>query len=413
MFRHAIVRDTAYDMLGEDDRRLGHRLAARWLERAGEHDALTLAEHFERGGDSDRAARHLARAAHHAMAAHDIESAGRRVRRGLDLTGTDEVGALLHAIGAEVERWRGAHEAARAHALTAMEALERGSAEWMRAASEAIAACARLGDYDRAELIALGVEGVRANDAAIASHQVSALCLAARQLFHAGRYASAQMRMTAARRLAVERSLDPVAEAELHRVEAARARQFGDPKGDADGYAAALACYERAGDARRACNTRVSLGFACAELGELETAEAQLRRALADAERMGLDAIAARAHHNLGMVLCEAGPARGGPRDRAARRRRERAERRPAARGRLAHVHVGDRARDGRRRGRGAGGGGGVRGLRRDAARPRRRAGRARSGARGGRPRGGGDRARRRGGWRSSASSAGSRSTRR
>ena len=36
-------------MLTENDRRLGHRLAGKWLRAAGETNALVLAEHFEKG----------------------------------------------------------------------------------------------------------------------------------------------------------------------------------------------------------------------------------------------------------------------------------------------------------------------------------------------------------------------------
>ena len=44
VFRHATVRDAAYAMLTEPDRRLGHKLAAGWLERMGDTDALGLGE---------------------------------------------------------------------------------------------------------------------------------------------------------------------------------------------------------------------------------------------------------------------------------------------------------------------------------------------------------------------------------
>jgi len=310
VFRHALVAETAYAMMGDEDRTLGHRLAGDWLERAGEHDAASLAEHFERGGWPERAAAHFARAALGALAAQDLDVAARRVERGLRLSqhvGASETGATLHAVGAEVERWRGHAAAARAHAEMALAQLPPGDAAWVRAATEAIAAAARLGDYDRAEHLALAVEGLDEDDGALVSHRVSALCLAARQLFHAGRYASADARIAAVHRLAAAGGVAPIAEAELHRVEAARARQFGDPWGDMQGYAAAVDAYDRAGDARRATNTRVSLGFALAELGDVTAAEAQLRRALAQAEQLGLHPIVARAHHNLGMVLCEQG----------------------------------------------------------------------------------------------------------
>src|SRR5262249_23705252 len=45
-FRHQLLREAAYAMLTDDDRKLGHRLAGRWLVRAGEDDGAVLAEHF-------------------------------------------------------------------------------------------------------------------------------------------------------------------------------------------------------------------------------------------------------------------------------------------------------------------------------------------------------------------------------
>ena len=46
VFRHALVRDAAYEMLTGADRQLGHNLAGSWLSGAGEQDAAVLAEHF-------------------------------------------------------------------------------------------------------------------------------------------------------------------------------------------------------------------------------------------------------------------------------------------------------------------------------------------------------------------------------
>ncbi|WP_437672686.1 protein kinase domain-containing protein [Sorangium sp. So ce131] len=72
-FRHALVRDAAYEMLTDADRALGHWLAAEWLERVGGGDPVVLAlvdQHLARAadealtlGNSDGAAGHLARAA--------------------------------------------------------------------------------------------------------------------------------------------------------------------------------------------------------------------------------------------------------------------------------------------------------------------------------------------------------------
>ncbi len=82
-FRHALLREGAYTMLTAEDRVLGHRLAGQWLEDHGEHDALVLAEHFEKGGDGERAGRHYLRAATQVHTASDTAAALVYARRGL------------------------------------------------------------------------------------------------------------------------------------------------------------------------------------------------------------------------------------------------------------------------------------------------------------------------------------------
>jgi eukaryotic-like serine/threonine-protein kinase len=74
-FRHTLVREAAYGMLTDEDRALGHRLAAEWLEQVGEPSAAVIAEHFDRGGDRARAAQFYQRAAAQALAASDLEAA--------------------------------------------------------------------------------------------------------------------------------------------------------------------------------------------------------------------------------------------------------------------------------------------------------------------------------------------------
>src|SRR6185503_11237638 len=65
-FRHALLREGAYAMLTDGDRALGHWLAGAWLEERGEQDMLVLAEHFEKGGDGERAGHLYCRAAEQA-----------------------------------------------------------------------------------------------------------------------------------------------------------------------------------------------------------------------------------------------------------------------------------------------------------------------------------------------------------
>ncbi len=114
--------------------------------------------------------------------------------------------------------------------------------------------------------------------------------------------------MERARTLAASPSLhDPRALAEMFRLQGARARQTGDPVADRDAYARALAELTRAGDLRAAANARTSLGFSHIQLGAFAAAEAELTRALTEAERLGLDAVRVRAQQNLGLVLAARG----------------------------------------------------------------------------------------------------------
>src|SRR5262249_51174123 len=66
-FRHALLRDAAYEMLTEEARAVAHRLAATWLERVGEADTAVLAEHHWLGGVRDRALPYLVHASKRAL----------------------------------------------------------------------------------------------------------------------------------------------------------------------------------------------------------------------------------------------------------------------------------------------------------------------------------------------------------
>jgi tetratricopeptide (TPR) repeat protein len=75
MFRHALLHQVAGQMLPRDRRKQLHLLAGKWLERVGETDAAVLAHHFERGGDTTRAASYHARAGEKSLADGDLERA--------------------------------------------------------------------------------------------------------------------------------------------------------------------------------------------------------------------------------------------------------------------------------------------------------------------------------------------------
>ena len=61
VFRHALLRDAAYELLFDAERVEAHRRAALWLAESGERDPLTLARHFARGGLATQAIPHRTR----------------------------------------------------------------------------------------------------------------------------------------------------------------------------------------------------------------------------------------------------------------------------------------------------------------------------------------------------------------
>ena len=119
-FRHALQREGAYAMLTDEDRALGHRLAAEWLEQAGEGDPMVLAEHWERGGNPARAGVHYLRGATQANRAGDTEATLARARRGLELAAAVELRVGLLGMLSEVHVWRSEWDAAVAYAEEAL-----------------------------------------------------------------------------------------------------------------------------------------------------------------------------------------------------------------------------------------------------------------------------------------------------
>ena len=84
-FRHALLRRAAYATLTEEDRSLGHRLAAAWLERADE-DREVVALHWLEGGDRARAAQAFADAGETRLARAQADAAARCAARSLLVT---------------------------------------------------------------------------------------------------------------------------------------------------------------------------------------------------------------------------------------------------------------------------------------------------------------------------------------
>lgn len=138
-FRHALVRDAAHAMLTDTDRQTGHLLAGKWLESAGEREALVLAEHFGRGNALDRAAYWYHRAAEDALEGSDLAKATTWASRAIACGRQGHDLALSELILADAAFGRSDVTAAYKHANAAREHLVAGTDLWFSATSLCIA----------------------------------------------------------------------------------------------------------------------------------------------------------------------------------------------------------------------------------------------------------------------------------
>ncbi|MBX3199515.1 MAG: protein kinase [Labilithrix sp.] len=307
-FRHAIVRDAAYQMLTAEDQTLGHRLAAEWLEQAGEHEPMLLGEHFERGGARDRALTFYARAAFQALEGNDLVAAKLRSDRAIQAGASGVTHGKLRLVLAEASRWSGEHAAAREHARAAMHDLAPESGDWYAAAAEATEAAMTLGYVDEARGVAerllelaggagraqrstAVMDGARASGASgapMTAARVIATSRIATSLGVAGLYDVAGALLAPIDRDERFIAGEPAARAFLLSANVVRASWEGELERAAVLAEDAARCFELLGDARNAARQLQSAGWALSELGAYATAESVLVEARDAAERLGL-----------------------------------------------------------------------------------------------------------------------------
>ncbi|MFO0682619.1 MAG: protein kinase [Sandaracinus sp.] len=311
-WRHPLVREAAYATLTDDDRALGHRLAGEWLAENAEVEPSVLAQHFERGGAAEVAARAWAGAGELALAASDLGATLEHVARGLALAHEGALRATLLATRAEAARWRAEYAAALADAEEALALAAPGTATWLSAASTFVSAGTRLAR--RADVSALG-DRIEAIETELATRpvQVAVLCRVAAQDLGARDEAAFLHRMARAEALAASLPRpDPIARAWIRTLWSSRAYDAGEIDAFVDGTTEAVRDYEAGGDARDACNQRVRLGHGWLRLGEPARARDELLLAAEAARRMGLRLVEGYALQNLGHAQASLGASADG-----------------------------------------------------------------------------------------------------
>ncbi len=304
VFRHALVREGAYAMLTDADRSLGHRLAAEWLEAGGQTSALVVAAHYERAGESARAAVAYLRAAEQALESNDLAGAIDHAERGVALGATGELLGSLRNVQANAHHWRGETEKMQAAAAETVNLLPHDDARWAEAMGLLAVAKQRLGHSEDLTSVADSLyrmlSAARGNLAlARAGGRIASL------LFFAGKQEPAAAMLDAAEKAARGGGAD--VEARIHQARAPHARQAGRPAEALAHAEAAETAYRVAGDLRNACHMTGVRGFALSELGAYRRAETVLLEALATAERLGLATVAATARANLAVVYLHLG----------------------------------------------------------------------------------------------------------
>lgn len=176
-FRHALIRDAAYSLLTPNDLLTGHRLAGEFLERAGEQDAASVAEHFERGGEPLRAAACYARSAEVGLARGNFLGALRHVARGVSCGPAGIVLGQLRSIESYILMLLDQQERLGEVAGAAMTELPAGSLGWCRSTIPAFFAAMNHSDPSRAGALVMQVLSTEPDPDARAPYADALCCI--------------------------------------------------------------------------------------------------------------------------------------------------------------------------------------------------------------------------------------------
>ncbi len=286
VFRHDLIREAAFAMMGTADRVLAHQLAGDWLAAHGYGDAIALAGHFSLGGQLERASELYAHAAEQAISGSDAAAVFSHAARGLACNPTPEVAARLRIALAEAHNWRGEHVPALELANTARAALEHGTRLWFIATDEAFYAAGRCGQISAALGLMQDLTTTRAHPAA-ALHQLRSLARASIVMLRFGPPGVGTALLQRTEQVAANLTIDTGTEQRLHSLRALAARARGDARRCFDEHAAGQRACEQTHNLRELAFNYLSYGGCYLELGAPATAVTMLERGIQVAERVG------------------------------------------------------------------------------------------------------------------------------
>lgn len=307
VFRQALVRDTAYEAIIDEDRALLHLAAGQWLESVGDVDAGLVAKHADAGGDYERASRLYARATKQAYSnGAQLETALELANRGLACHATGAVRAQLLLAKAQVSNHMGRLLDGIAAGEEAAQLTVAGSDMWgeaQRLVSAALIETGRAAEGDARAAHALHPAYTAAMSPAICA---SLLAVRVRGLVDCLQPGEAMRiandAVTTAQASGAMDALVRALDARLFAVASLNA-----PSDVLDTGGSLIEAAESIGDVTFATRGRLNVGSSLNHLGMFEEAQAMLERALFDARERRMRILEAFALHNLGMSYARLG----------------------------------------------------------------------------------------------------------
>jgi tetratricopeptide (TPR) repeat protein len=282
-FRHALLRQAAYEMLPPAEKRLGHLLAGQYLEQAGERQGIVLADHFEHAGEKPRAIHWLGVAAQQALDADDLAEALARVERAVNLGAAGEELCAMRVIESQARIWHGEYvEAERAAREALSSEVPRTKLQAMSSLFEA------LGPEAKYEEIAQHMPDLAQRPAAPELLNPWLDCMVNATAYLAAGGDNEIRGRTLALLEECRDRLEPVLIGRAETLKAHIAVTKGKPAESIEGFKGAAEHYDSISHRRAACEARANLGVSLLELGQLEEAETCMRHVLATAQKLDL-----------------------------------------------------------------------------------------------------------------------------
>ncbi|MBL8744583.1 MAG: AAA family ATPase, partial [Myxococcales bacterium] len=302
-FASELVREAALATIPKEDLPALHLAAGAWLESVGHDDAGAIAEHWERGGDRNRARASYLLAARQALGVGEIGLVNRMVDRALALDPLVAERAELLLVMAEAQIY-GDQAAALSLSDEALGLLEAGTPPFFEALGLAASAAGGLVQRDYIGVLADKLVGAWSPDHFGSAAALAAIRIALNLYYHADR-----ARYLTVMALIAENAASINDDGIIARYEWVRA--LGRLSESPFEY---LRCMERAADAfdrcghvRNSLNARLSAAFALIMLGAYGRARDALEEIVPIADRLDQRHLAASARHNLGLALLHLG----------------------------------------------------------------------------------------------------------